>query len=68
MIELINDELGTHIEPKYIENPLAEYVNDTMADYSKSHEATGWEATISFEEGVSRVCESYQRHPTRRKQ
>jgi UDP-glucose 4-epimerase len=60
MIELINDELGTDIEPKYIENPLAEYVHDTMADYSKLHEATGWEPTISFEEGVSRVCESYQ--------
>ncbi|OSO93915.1 nucleoside-diphosphate sugar epimerase [Halorubrum ezzemoulense DSM 17463] len=60
MIELINDELGTDIKPKYIENPLAEYVHDTMADYSKLHEATGWEPTISFEEGVSRVCESYQ--------
>ena len=60
MIELINDELGTDIEPKYIENPLAEYVHDTMADYSKLHEVTGWEPTISFEEGVSRVCESYQ--------
>ena len=60
MIELINDELGTDIDPKYIENPLDEYVHDTMADYSKLHEATGWEPTISFEEGVSRVCEPYQ--------
>ena len=60
MIELINDELGTNVEPKYIENPLDEYVHDTMADYSKIHEATGWEPTISFEEGVSRVCEPYQ--------
>ncbi|RLM50012.1 NAD-dependent epimerase/dehydratase family protein [Halorubrum sp. Atlit-28R] len=59
MVELINDELGTDIEPKYIENPLDEYVHDTMADYSKIHEATGWEPTIGFEEGVSRVCESY---------
>ena len=59
MIELINDELGTTVEPKYIENPLDEYVHDTMADYSKLHEATGWKPTIGFEEGVSRVCESY---------
>ena len=60
MIELINDELGTNVEPKYIENPLEVYVHDTMADYSKIHEATGWEPHIGFEEGVSRVCEPYQ--------
>ena len=60
MIELINDELGTDVDPKYIENPLDEYVHDTMADYSKLHETTGWEPTIGFEEGVSRVCEPYQ--------
>jgi UDP-glucose 4-epimerase len=59
MIELINAELGTDIDPKYIENPLDEYVHDTMADYAKLHEATGWEPTIAFEEGVSRVCDSY---------
>lgn len=60
MVKMINDELGTDVEPKYIENPLDEYVHDTMADYSKLHEATGWEPSISFEEGVSRVCEPYQ--------
>ncbi|RLM71375.1 NAD-dependent epimerase/dehydratase family protein [Halorubrum sp. Atlit-8R] len=60
MIELINEELGTDVDPKYIENPLDEYVHDTMADYSKLHEATGWEPKIGFEEGVSRVCEPYQ--------
>jgi UDP-glucose 4-epimerase len=59
MVELINDELGTNVEPKYIENPLDEYVHDTMADYTKLHEETGWEPKITFEEGVSRVCEPY---------
>ena len=60
MIALINDELGTDIDPKYIENPLDEYVHDTMADYSKLHEATGWEPEIDFKQGVARVCDSYQ--------
>jgi len=36
MVEMINDELGTEIEPTYIENPLEVYVHDTMADYSKT--------------------------------
>ena len=60
MVEMINDELGTNIEPKYIENPLDTYVHDTMADYSKLHAATGWEPTVDFEEGIKRVCAPYK--------
>ena len=59
MVEMINDVLGTDVEPEYIENPFEVYVHDTKADYSKIQEATGWEPEISFEEGVERVCEPY---------
>ncbi|WP_256545245.1 NAD-dependent epimerase/dehydratase family protein [Halobellus inordinatus] len=59
MIEMINDVLGTDVDPEYVENPLDVYVHDTMADSTKMREATGWEPEISFEEGVSRVCEPY---------
>ncbi|ERG94841.1 NAD-dependent epimerase/dehydratase family protein [Haloquadratum walsbyi] len=59
MVDMINDELGTDIDPKYIENPLDVYVHDTMADSTKIREATGWTPEITFEEGVSRVCEAY---------
>jgi UDP-glucose 4-epimerase len=59
MIELINDELGTDVEPKYVENPLDVYVHDTMADSTKIREATGWEPEIDFAEGVARVCAPY---------
>ncbi|WP_420191893.1 NAD-dependent epimerase/dehydratase family protein [Haloplanus salinarum] len=59
MVEMINDELGTDIDPEYIENPLDVYVHDTMADATKLHDATGWEPQVGFEEGVSRVCEPY---------
>ena len=59
MIKLINDALDTNIEPEYIECPFDGYVHDTMADYSKFHEATGWEPQIDFEEGIKLVCEPY---------
>jgi len=59
MIEMINDELGTDVDPEYVENPLDVYVHDTMADSTKMREATGWEPEIAFEEGVARVCEPY---------
>ncbi|RDZ63861.1 nucleoside-diphosphate sugar epimerase [Haloferax sp. Atlit-12N] len=59
MVDMINEVLGTDVEPEYVENPFEVYVHDTKADYSKIHEATGWEPEISFEEGVERVCEPY---------
>ncbi|QZX98987.1 NAD-dependent epimerase/dehydratase family protein [Halobaculum rubrum] len=59
MIELINDALGTDVEPEYEPIPLENYVHDTCADISRIREATGWEPEIDFEEGVRRVCEPY---------
>ncbi|ELZ85130.1 nucleoside-diphosphate-sugar epimerase (UDP-glucose 4-epimerase) [Haloferax elongans ATCC BAA-1513] len=59
MVRMINETLGTDVDPKYIENPLDVYVHDTMADSTKIREATGWEPQIPFEEGVRRVCEPY---------
>ncbi|KTG11142.1 nucleoside-diphosphate sugar epimerase [Haloprofundus marisrubri] len=59
MVAMINQVLGTDVEPKYIENPLDIYVHDTKADVSKMHEETGWEPSVDFEDGVRRVCAPY---------
>ncbi len=61
VVEMLNDALGTDIDPEHIENPIPEhqFVHDTMADPSKMKQATGWEPEISFEEGVRRVCAPY---------
>ena len=60
MIDMINDALGTDIEPEYIECPFDGYVHDTLADASKFREATGWEPEVDFEEGVELVCAPYR--------
>jgi len=62
LVELINDELGSNVEPEYVENPIPEeiYIHDTCADYQKMTDATGWEPTISLAEGISRVCAVYR--------
>jgi UDP-glucose 4-epimerase len=62
VVEMINDELGTDVEPTYVENPIPDevYVHDTCADPSKIYDATGWKPAISFEEGISRVCAQYK--------
>ncbi|WP_435064859.1 NAD-dependent epimerase/dehydratase family protein [Halobaculum sp. EA56] len=59
MVGLINDVLGTDVEPVYEPIPLENYVHDTCADISKIRAATGWEPEISFEEGIRRVCAPY---------
>ncbi|SEH45646.1 UDP-glucose 4-epimerase [Halopenitus malekzadehii] len=60
MVALINEALGTDVEPEYEPIPLENYVHDTCADISKIREATGWEPQISFEEGVKRVVKPYR--------
>jgi len=59
MVDLINDVLGTTVEPEYEPIPLNNYVHDTCADISRITAATGWEPQIPFEDGVHRVCEPY---------
>jgi UDP-glucose 4-epimerase len=59
MIDLINDTLGTDVEPEYEPIPLENYVHDTCADSSKIRAETGWKPKIDFEEGVERVCRPY---------
>ncbi|MFB6109468.1 MAG: NAD-dependent epimerase/dehydratase family protein [Halodesulfurarchaeum sp.] len=62
VVELLNDALGTDVEPDYVENPIPEdvYVHDTLADATKIQEATGWEPEIPFEAGIERVCAPYR--------
>jgi UDP-glucose 4-epimerase len=62
VVAMLNDELGTDIEPEHVENPIDDdvFVHDTMADASKMREATGWEPEVDFREGVAMVCEPYR--------
>ena len=60
MVDLINDALGTSVEPEYEPVPLDNYVFHTCADPSKMHEATGWEPTVDFEDGVEQVVAPYR--------
>ncbi|WP_435358974.1 NAD-dependent epimerase/dehydratase family protein [Haloarchaeobius sp. DFWS5] len=61
IIETLADLLGSDIEPEHVENPIDDdvFVQHTMADFSKMHDATGWEPEVSFDEGMRRVCAPY---------
>jgi len=61
IVETLTDILDSDVEPEHVENPIDEdvFVHHTMADYSRMHEATGWEPQVGFEEGMRMVCEPY---------
>ncbi len=57
VIEMINSHLKSAIRPKYTENPIKNYVKDTLADTSKCKEILDFEARITLEEGISNLVQ-----------
>jgi UDP-glucose 4-epimerase len=52
VIEILNQQLGTRIKPKYTENPIKNYVKDTLADTTKTENEIGFKAEVSLEAGL----------------
>lgn len=52
LIEIINEVLGTQLEPDYFDNPYPFYQNKTQADVSELKKLTGFEANYSIEKGI----------------
>jgi ADP-L-glycero-D-manno-heptose 6-epimerase len=53
VISILNDCLGTSLEPEYIDNPFEDfYQNHTQADLSESTEALEYKPQFSLEQGI----------------
>lgn len=52
LVEILNSILGIDIQPEYCDNPLKNYVQDTLADTAKVEKALGWRARVCLEDGV----------------
>ena len=67
VVSMINEQLSVTVEPEYVDNPIPAnvYVHDTCADYSRFHAVTGWEPSVSLEEGIERICAAYPTVQTR---
>ena len=59
IVKLLNQKLGTTIEPMYEPNRIKNYVQHTLADTSKAEKELGFRAKISLEEGIERLIECY---------
>jgi UDP-glucose 4-epimerase len=60
LIELLNELLGTTIEPKF-EPPRTGDIRHSMADVTLASQRLGYEPPITFEEGLRRSIEYYRR-------
>jgi len=58
-VDLLNEALGTDIEPAYEPVPLSNYNYQQRADPSRLKTATGWEPQVDFEDGIRQVCAPY---------
>jgi Nucleoside-diphosphate-sugar epimerases len=60
VVEVLNEKLGTDIEPEKIENPRDNYVKKHRADISRTSEVLGWKPKNSFEEGIQKTIDYYR--------
>ena len=59
MIERLNAVAGLAIKPKYIKNPVANYVQVTQADTEKAEKELGFRARYGLDEGLKETFEYY---------
>jgi ADP-L-glycero-D-manno-heptose 6-epimerase len=54
VVEMINESLGSNLEPDYIECPFEDrYQKDTDTDTSKARRVLGWSPKVSIAEGIA---------------
>jgi len=55
LVDILNEILKTDIKPTYQENPLQNYVQETLADTSKAKTKLGFEAKIVLQDGIKKI-------------
>lgn len=59
LIEIMNNVLGTQLEPDYFDNPYPFYQNKTQADVSQLKKLAGFESNYSIEKGIREYLTSF---------
>ncbi|RLC37102.1 nucleoside-diphosphate sugar epimerase [candidate division Kazan bacterium] len=58
LVKILNEELHTDIKPKYINNPIKNYVYHTCADTTKLEEEVYYIPSTSLREGIRKLIKS----------
>ena len=59
LVKMLNDALSTDIEPLYIDNPVKNYVHDTLADTKKARKELEFKSKTTLSEGINIISEYY---------
>ena len=54
LVAVLNDVMGTNLEPEYFEMPYdsSTYQSDTQADMTQAEKVLGWKAQYELKEGI----------------
>ena len=55
LVDILNEVLKMNIKPVYEENPIQNYVQETLADASKAREHFGFEPKVHLKEGIEKI-------------
>ena len=58
-VKMIEDEPGVTVKPKYIPNPIKNYVTVTQASTEKSERDLGFRARIELKKGIGLIAQHY---------
>jgi len=59
IVEKLNAALGTKVAPRYVKNPLKNYVAHTLAETSKAERLLAFRAKVGVDEGIRRTVKYY---------
>jgi len=57
--EVLAGELGLDLRAEHVDNPIKNYVQDTLADTRKAEEVLGFKAEYTLKEGIREIIEYY---------
>lgn len=59
LVKLINEVLGKNIRPRYVPNPIKNYVYHTLADTSLAEKKLGFRAKVDLKTGIEKLAKFY---------
>jgi len=59
MYSILSKKMGASMEPKYVQNPIKNYVQYTQADTNKAEKILGFKAKLDLSSGIDRLLEYY---------
>ena len=57
--EILAGEMGLDLKAEHVDNPIKNYVRDTLADTTKAEEVLGFRARYSLDEGIGELLRCY---------